>query len=85
MDSIYEPMGVSPASRGGDAWNKIPSWDGDPRTCKRFEVDAESWLEGEDWWRISYTWRPASSSDRRGPRGHGPSSLSQRSWVGPAP
>ena len=54
MGSFYEPLEVSPASRNGDAWTRIPSWDGDPRTFKRFEVDAKWWLAGEDWWQINY-------------------------------
>ena len=79
MDSFYEPMEVSPASRNGDAWARIPSWDGDPRAYvdlealgKRFEVDVKWRLAGEDCWQINYTVAAASSSDRRGPRGQGP-------------
>ena len=42
-------MEVSLASRNGDAWTKITSWDGDPRAygdlealAKRFEVDGST-------------------------------------------
>ena len=40
--------------RDKDAWNRIPSWDGDPRTFKRFEVDVKWWLAGEDWSKVHY-------------------------------
>ena len=78
MDSFDEPMEVSPASRNGDAWTRIPAWDGGPRTFKRFEVDAKWWLAGEDWWQHNYNVAARFSSDRRGPRGQGPSFSSLR-------
>ena len=48
-------MGLTRASRDCDAWNRVPSWDGDPHTFKRFEVDAKWWLAGEGWWYVNYS------------------------------
>ena len=48
-------MELTRASRDRDAWGMIPSWDGDPRTFTRFEVNVKWWLAGEDWSRVSST------------------------------
>ena len=84
-------MEVFPASRNGDAWTRITSWDGDPHTCgnlealaKRFEVDVKWWLAGEDWWQVNYN-VAARFVVRRGPRGQGPSSSSLRTWRATTP
>ena len=52
--SVGEPMvELTRARRDRDAWGKIPSWGGDPRAFKRFEVDVKWRLAGEDWSRVS--------------------------------
>ena len=72
-DSVGEPMmELTRASRDRDAWSQDPHRGPSSVQAKRFEVDVKWWLAGKDWRRVARTWRAASSSGGRGPRGQGP-------------